>query len=190
MDGKSFENWFQRILPTLEENAVIVMDNASYHSRKLENIPITSTKKSDIQNWLRSKNIPFEESLLKVQLLEIVKQHKSKFNKYIVDEMAKSHNKLVLRLPPYHCELNPIELIWAQVKNHVAANNTTFKFADIQNLFHEAVATVTMEKWENCIKHVQDKVEPKMWELDNLIEAQIEPLIINLNDDSSTSESE
>ena len=29
----------------------------------------------------------------------------------------------VLRLPPYHCELNAIELIWADEKNFVAREN-------------------------------------------------------------------
>ena len=29
----------------------------------------------------------------------------------------------VLRLPPYHCELNAIELIWADEKDFVAREN-------------------------------------------------------------------
>ncbi|XP_072395094.1 uncharacterized protein [Diabrotica undecimpunctata] len=110
-----------------KKNALIVTDNAPYHSRKLEKIPIMATKKTDIQNWLRSKNIFFEETLLKVQLLEIGKQHKT-----------------VLRLPPYHWELNQIELVWTQVKNYVTANNTTFKLADIKNLFPQAISAVTI----------------------------------------------
>ncbi|CAH2019811.1 unnamed protein product [Acanthoscelides obtectus] len=65
-----------------------------------------SVKKSEIQDWLRAKNIPFDTFMLKLQLLDLVKQHRAKYDKYIVDEMAKAHNKMVLRLPPYHCELN------------------------------------------------------------------------------------
>ncbi|XP_074035663.1 uncharacterized protein [Leptinotarsa decemlineata] len=134
MNGKSFEQWFSKVLPHLEDNAVIVMDNAPYHSRRLEKIPRTSSKKVEIQNWLRSKNISFEDSMLRVQLLKIVKERKLEYQKYIVDEMAAGQNKIVLRLPPYHCELNPIELIWADVKNFVAQHNTTFKFADLKVL--------------------------------------------------------
>ena len=33
--------------------------------------------------------------------------------KYAVDEMAKASGHEVVRLPPYHCELNPIELAWS-----------------------------------------------------------------------------
>ncbi|XP_063913997.1 uncharacterized protein LOC135130533 [Zophobas morio] len=35
--------------------------------------------------------------------------------------MAKSQNKLVVRLSPYY-ELNPVELIWAEVKNKLFTN--------------------------------------------------------------------
>lgn len=41
------------------------------------------------------------------------------------DEEANLHNKTVLRLPPYHCELNPIEVIWALVKTYVSEKNKT-----------------------------------------------------------------
>ncbi|KAF8919698.1 hypothetical protein BGZ58_004602, partial [Dissophora ornata] len=39
----------------------------------------------------------------------------------IVEEIALKHGKLVvLKTPPYHCELQPIEKTWAVVKNMVA----------------------------------------------------------------------
>lgn len=53
------------------------------------------------------------------ELLDIVKRIKPQYDKYLIDELAQTHNKKVLRLPPYHCELNPIELAWANVKDHV-----------------------------------------------------------------------
>lgn len=34
MNGSTFFEWFVKILPLLKDNAVIVMDNASYHSVK------------------------------------------------------------------------------------------------------------------------------------------------------------
>lgn len=186
MNGESFEKWFSKILPKLEENSVIVMDNASYHSRKIEKIPTSTTKKAEIQSWLSSKNIAFDKNLLKPQLLALVDSEKHKYKGHIIDEMAKSCNKTVLRLPPYHCELNPIELIWAQIKNYVACHNTTFKFADLKKLFCDALNTINSEKWKKCIQHVRDKVEVKMWELDNIIEAKIEPIIISINNSDTS----
>ncbi|KAF2881628.1 hypothetical protein ILUMI_24540 [Ignelater luminosus] len=139
-------------------------------------------KKLDIQDWLRSKQIKFDDCLLKVELLAIVNEHKK-----IIDEMAKSQNKIVLRLPPYHCDLNPIELIWADMKNYVAEKNTTFKFQDMKTIFFKAVGTITAQKWKNCIQHVKNNIEQKLWDLDNVIEIHVKPLIINVGEDSSTS---
>ncbi|XP_008184551.1 uncharacterized protein LOC103309835 [Acyrthosiphon pisum] len=48
MNGDHFHEWFQSIIPRLEQNSVIVMDNAPYHSVKTEKIPTSSSKKDDI----------------------------------------------------------------------------------------------------------------------------------------------
>jgi hypothetical protein len=86
----------------------------------------------------------------------------------------------------YHCELNPIEMIWAQVKGYVAANNKTFKLEDVRLLLEKGIQNVTPERWEKCVQHVI-KEEDKMWNLDGLMETVMEPLIINLQDSSDDS---
>lgn len=68
----------------------------------------------------------------------------------------------VLRLPPYHCELNPIELIWAQVKGYVAARHTTFKLQEVRRLLNESFEHVTAEKWADCVRHVIVTEEPRL----------------------------
>ncbi|KAF9416071.1 hypothetical protein HW555_006483 [Spodoptera exigua] len=51
MNAVKFGNWFQAMLPRLEPNAVTSMDNASYHSRSQEKIPVTSeTSSSESSN--------------------------------------------------------------------------------------------------------------------------------------------
>lgn len=188
MDGHNFEKWFDRILTKVDPNAVIVMDNASYHSRKLEKIPTTATRKVDIQNWLQRKGIAYENSELKAQLLKKVKEEKHKYEAYVVDEKAKQKDISVIRLPPYHCELNPIELIWAQVKGDIASKNVTFKLKDLKNLLPEALNKITAENWRNCENHTI-KEENKMKELDQIIDHVTDQLIIHVGEDSSSSES-
>jgi transposase len=39
---------------------------------------------------------------------------------YELDQVANERGHQVIRLPPYHCHFNPIELVWAQVKREVA----------------------------------------------------------------------
>lgn len=103
MNSDTFFERFCSILPKLNDNAVIVLDNAPYHSVKKESIPTTSWRKAAIQQWLESKGVVITERMIKFELLKKVKQIKNQFEKYVVDEEAKNQNKIVLRLPPYHC---------------------------------------------------------------------------------------
>ena len=45
---------------------------------------------------------------------------------YVIYEIAKAAGHEVVHLPTYHCELNPIEMAWAQVKGYIKVHNTTF----------------------------------------------------------------
>jgi transposase len=69
-------------------------------------------------------------------LLERVRHIKSKFNTYIIDSIAQNAGHIILRLPPFHYELNPIELAWPMVKQYVKQNNTTSKLSDVRNLLN------------------------------------------------------
>ncbi|XP_074028603.1 uncharacterized protein isoform X1 [Leptinotarsa decemlineata] len=187
-----FESWFSQILPSLEPNSVVVMDNASYHSRQLEQSPTTDWPKADIINWLSQKNLTFDDNMLKVQLLNIARKHIPLLMKYVVDEMARERNIIVHRLPPYHCELNPTELIWAQIKNQVAREDLTSETDKIKGLLATAIENVTPESWKKCIRHTI-KEEDKMWDLDTRMDIAIEPLVIssdNSDCDSCSSSNE
>ena len=54
----------------------------------------------------------------KPELYEIIKSKKQP-PVYKVDEFLKRKGNEVLRLPPYHCEFNPIELIWGDLKGYI-----------------------------------------------------------------------
>ena len=79
-------------------------------------------------------------------------------------EREKKDIKL-LRLPVGHSELNPIELIWAQMKNEVARKNVTFNITDVKKLMEEAMAHVTPNNWKKAVGHVK-KVEAAFRKLD------------------------
>ena len=49
--------------------------------------------------------------------------------------IAKRYGHKVLRLPPYHCDLNAIELIWADEKNFVARENKERTLESVEKLF-------------------------------------------------------
>lgn len=167
INDDTFFEWFKKILPLFKDNAVIVMKNASYQSAKKYLIPVMSWKKQDIIQWLENKGVIITQPIIKVQLLEKVGQLKLQYDKYVIDEYANDHNKIVLRIPPYHCEINPVELAWSSVISHVWMHNKTFKLNDVVELLKSSVECVTPDMWTNFVGHII-KEEEKLWNIDFL----------------------
>ena len=130
--------------------------------------------------------VDFSPLETKPQLYEKIKQ-----NKQIpkTDVVAMSHGHFVLRLPVRHCELNPIELIWANVKSYLVRNNTTFKLSDVRNLVYEAFGHIDANVWQKAEQHVRG-IEVTYAENDGAYRAPIEPIVINLTSDSDDSDLE
>lgn len=156
MNSDTFENWFRmQLLQNIQPSSIIVMDNASYHSRKIHKPPTTSSNKATITEWLEKKGVTVAEGLLKADLLHLVSRYTSNADtNYVIDKIAEEHGHKIVRLPPYHCQYNPIELIWAQVKGYVAKRNT-FKLADLKPLVNEALNHVTSENWRKAVLHAE-----------------------------------
>ena len=58
MNSDVFEHWFEeKLLPNLPEKCIIVLDNASYHSRQVEKIPTMNTLKADMINFIKDHGI-------------------------------------------------------------------------------------------------------------------------------------
>lgn len=191
MNGDTYFDWLKNVLPLLDDNCIIVMDNASYHSVKSEKFPTLAWKKCDIEKWLEEKGETFVRPINKPRLMELVNKIKPQYNSYMIDEYVKLQGKEVLRLPPYHCELNPIELALAFVKKHVKMNNSTFKLADVHKLLHEGVEKCTPEMWKNFVHHTQ-KEEARFWEIDFVVYDVLERMgsLVMSCGDTSNSESE
>lgn len=191
MNSEVYESWFKEMVQSLEEPSVIIMDNASYHSRQIDKMPTQADKKQVIIDWLQRHGENVDNSLLKVQLLNILRTKKHFPKRYVIDEIAAEHGHWVLRLPPYHCQYNAIELIWAQVKGHAARNNTKPPFTanKMLDLLKNACVEVTAENWQNVIQKTQETIMAD-WDKHVAIDNMNQQLIINVGDSSSDSDDE
>ncbi|EFA11630.1 hypothetical protein TcasGA2_TC000008 [Tribolium castaneum] len=115
MNGEIFQRWvISQLIPALakiQKNCVVVMDNAPYHSMQLNNMPSFSGNKTVMQEWLINHNIQFDQNFTKKQLWELIQPFRENLEKhYVIDKILNDQGHEVLRLPPYHCQYNPIEL--------------------------------------------------------------------------------
>ena len=129
-----------------------------------------------MQDWLRVKGIVFLECSLKRELEQLIVAS-SPTPKYAVDEMAKAAGHEILRLPPYHCELNPIELAWSQVKRYIKEFNKLYTLTAFKELTFKGFDQVGAEDWKKLIEHVKRKFEDKYWAEDGLLEEGVDEFV-------------
>ena len=93
-----------------------------------------------------------------------------------------------MRLPPYHCHYNAIELVWGISKNYYdkhACKN--IGEPSVIKLWEEALSQVGKEEWRKCIEHTE-KIIFESYETEQVID-EVRPLIIR-DDDNNSDESE
>jgi hypothetical protein len=85
--------------------------------------PMRNSVKSEMISWLEKNNVPFAAEMRKTELFQLAERHKRPEKTFRIDQVLKFHGHNVLRLPPYMCDLSPIELAWAKVNKLIREKN-------------------------------------------------------------------
>ena len=140
------------------------MDNASYHNVLSEEaFPKKTHGVERLRTWLTHNEIPWTQDMLKEELYALCARLAPK-PEFMLDQIALKNGHTILRTPPYHPELQPIEICWAVVKNHVAENNNC-TMSKVKELLDEGFEKVTKRTISAIIKKVR-KQEDAFWEED------------------------
>ena len=185
-----YVKWLQEsLLPCLPEPSTIVIDNAPYHNALTPDSksPTTKTRKDDIQLWLTERGITYNPASSRPELLQLVRQNKPA-PKYVVDDVIHQHGHDVIRLPPGHPELNPIELIWGLMKQRVRSALTRFTITELKADLEAARQYITREHWSKAVEHTKS-IEREYWRTDAIHET-VPPVVIDLGDDTDTDSDE
>lgn len=150
MTADRFKRWWnEQLLPSIPLNSFIVMDNAPYHSRRAEPYPVKSLTKKKYGGMAERKKNSFPAKCLKGEIRSIAKSHRPPHPKCVVDHVAKSAGHEVVRLPVAHCELNPIEMAWSQMKQYTKTHNVKNTLSDMEQLTHTAFTEVNLRAGRN-----------------------------------------
>jgi transposase len=171
MNWGLFRKWFtEMLLPNIPERSLIIMDNASYHNILAEHSPPTpKSSKKKIREWLEQNKAYCRDDCLKAELVELLAKIAPE-PIYAIDEVAKSFGHKVLRTPPYHPELQPIEICWGVVKNHIA-RNCDFTMKNLIEQLDCGFEKVTPDTCVKIIKKIKEK-ENKFWSTDIKLDDQ------------------
>lgn len=156
-DSMSFNNYKQwltnQLMPNLPKNAAIVMNNQNC---VFENCPDPNSSKSFMHVWLTERNIEYEETMNKVELYDLILKGKGTFKSHTIEELVRSKGFQVLRLPPHHPELNPMEHIWRVLKKDVVLKNVEQELTSNLNLIKERIEMIDSTLWEYACQQVVD----------------------------------
>ena len=121
----NFEQWWRdQLIPNLHQPSIIIMDNASYHKGYVDKYPKANARKAEFVAFCVAKNIDFDVRDTKPILRDKVRAYK-KTQKTACELMAEEHGHKVLYTPPYHSDLQPIELLWAKLKGNIGRKYDT-----------------------------------------------------------------
>lgn len=162
MNWESFSEWFRdKLLKNIPKKSLIILDNAAYHNVLTEDaFPKKSHSMRRLQDWLAHNGIPWNADMVKAELYELCSKLAPK-PEFSLDRIATENGHSILRTPPYHPELQPIETCWAVVKAHVAAHND-FTMEKVHQLLEEGFNKVTSRTIAGIIKKVK-KQEDVFW---------------------------
>ena len=129
------------------------MDGCRSHRRAVVKPPARTERRQVLLDWLKEHNVPLPPSTrakgpTKVQLHAKIKEMKEDHTRYASWDIARGNGGHHIHVtPPYHPELQPIERVWAVLKN---------AFADLPKTEEEKKSmkfTVTTMKdlWDNKI---------------------------------------
>ena len=169
------EWWINQLMPNLPEKSVVIIDRATFHLVSEEQIIPSTMRKTELQAWLSKKQLPWEEHWLKPQLIEQVDASIDKTP--LVQKIAEQQGHKVLLLPVHHPELNPIETIWAIVKNECGKLlRQGIQFKEVREHLEAAFYHITPETCQGLYDKIQAK-EDEYWladvELDSIEEGRV-----------------
>jgi len=110
-----------------------------------------------------ANNIPCKDDCLKVELVDMGRKMAPEPT-YTIDVIARQHGHEVIRTPPDHPELQPIETCWGILKNEVA-RHCDFTLDNLKRQLEHAFDKITATTCQGIIDKVRS-VEDRFWEED------------------------
>ncbi|RHZ13234.1 hypothetical protein DYB37_011186 [Aphanomyces astaci] len=162
-DHAYFVAWVQRLLDEADSlgksNAIIVLDNAKYHKGLPDNTPKGSWTKRKMAEACEVYGIEIDVKEFRSTLWAKLKTHIAANIVLVIVQLAKDRGHEVDFTPPYHSDLQPIEMVWAYVKGAVGRQyNTSTKFPDVRQRLDREFAGLPSSVVFDCINHTDRKV--------------------------------
>lgn len=187
-DNKQYDKWLRnQLIPNLPANAVVVVGKAPFFNKSEDAAPSSTSKRFFMESWLLEKGIPYTTTMLKPQLYKLVSTYKCGFKQYKIDGILNESDHPVLRFPPCHPDLNPLELAWASVKGYVTSK-TPRDIDTAKLLVEQNISEINNVMSAHC-KNIRT-IEKEYGESDIAIDSLTDEVTIHVSDNESDEETD
>ncbi|ETV67729.1 hypothetical protein H257_16091 [Aphanomyces astaci] len=150
-----FVDWFADLLDEIESmnlhGVIFAMDNAKCHKGLPDGTPKATWKKPQLLDTCRRLGVDGAVAASKTYVDRNIEPD--------VVQMAREHGHIVASTPPYHSDLQPIEMVWAWVKGRVVRQySTSTTLANVRLRLDAAFDALPSLVIYNCIRHTDTKV--------------------------------
>ncbi|XP_041985830.1 uncharacterized protein LOC121738068 [Aricia agestis] len=181
----NFVRWLQeKLIPNLPPKSLVVLDTVSSCLDSVNKAPTLSSTKVEMQNWLTSKGISYNSTMMKAELFKIIREYKESLT-FESDNLLEAHGHKVARLPPYHNDLNVIEYLWNPLKRRLANTNLENFENRIIEIIEEALQCITAKDLKKQCQFVRE-IENNLFETDRRLDEEIDKCAMELDDESDT----
>ena len=143
-------------------------------------MPNSKSNKQDCITYLEQNNLPFDPKSERKILWKKVQEHIKEHKKYIAEKLAEKYKIIICRFPPYHCQFNPIEKVWAYGKGKLRKLNI-WNQNDLLKKAIKIFNDIDSEIWAKCVEHSkkQEKIYSKydklnLYQEDDELQSEIE----------------
>jgi hypothetical protein len=171
MNSANFGKWVvEKLVPYLPPYAVIVLGNTPYHCIQPDKPPSAYTRRRDIISWLHNGGVNCSVTMCKDSPYRLIVLLKPKKKAFEIDSILSEYGHTAVQLPPYMCNLNPIELTRAIIKRIVREHSVTVDLSlqKLLQMTNDAIGQVTQENWKGFCQHVES-VEKQYWEKGGIV---------------------
>lgn len=188
ISGEFYLDWLEnQLIPNLPPQSVVVVDTSPPHNMEYDPAPNYNARKCDMQAWLDNKKIQYEPDMYKPQLFQLIKDNKDSFKQLTLDKLLTDNGHDILRLPPFHSDLNPIEMVWTAIRTHASDNCKDFDVHKVIDLVKEKMNAISPEDWKKMCAEVKE-IEDIYRKNERIIDTVSDNILISNMESSSESE--
>lgn len=161
-NAENYVNWFRfQLPPNLNKPSIIILDNAAYHKTLPADTPHThKMRKADVLAALYRHGVSYDARITAIEAKRILKQWQNNNIRIEIEQLATDVGHSVLFTPPHFSDLQPIEMVWARIKDAVARSYCKgIQFGEVRRKLDEQFELFETEEGQQAISNIIDSVD-------------------------------